>query len=54
MRMDCKVELKLHAERVDAGTVKVSVFLNGDGCFAWRIPLEKFQTEKVLTVQEVI
>jgi hypothetical protein len=53
--MDCRVEAKLCAELVDGGRImKLSLCLNKESCFDWSIPLGKFQTEKVLTIQEIL
>jgi len=53
MKMDCKVEFKLKAELTEAKkTVLISAFLNGEHCLDWYVPLDKFQSEKVLTITE--
>jgi hypothetical protein len=54
MRIECKVDVKLCAELIDAGKImKMSLSLNKDSILDWSIPLNKFQTDKVLTIQEV-
>jgi len=55
MKMDCKVELKLKTELVEAKqTMLISTFLNGAHCLDWHVPLDKFQNEKVLTITEAL
>jgi len=46
--------MKLSAMVVQAGTLKISAYLNDVHALEWFIPLDKFQSEKILFIQEVL
>jgi len=52
MKMECKIGLRLNAELTDAGTMKITAFLNEAQSLVWFIPLDKFHSEKVISIQE--